>query len=405
MKHFRTLVLLGVVGLLAAGIAVYYGWLPNPWSAKTDTSGGGAAPGMAGATDEPEVLRVLGWVEPAQGTIDINGPPGDRLESLALVDGKPLEEGQTVEKGQVLATLESRPLKQQQVDLLASQVEEAIARRTAESQLAETRVQAAKLGKEKVELQDLEAKSLAEKIRLLQANLELAQKDLARLNKLRAPSPSSALADEIVSQQDVERQQLVVHRAQTELDAAKSDLERLQKGHELSVKLADADYDAAVAAKNEAIAAVPVKSLEDRLKIAKAELEIAQIKAPSKGTVLKIFVHPGESIGQKPILRMGNLDKMVAAAEVYEVDAKRLDRGQTAVIRSPAFHAPHDKDGLRGKLLTIGRVINTPELKSINPFARVDRHVIPVRIELDKEGCGEAARYVNLQVDVEIRVR
>jgi HlyD family secretion protein len=194
-----------------------------------------------------------------------------------------------------------------------------------------------------------------------------------------------------------------VHRAKSELDAAKAELKRLHEIRDLSMRMADADYDAAVATKSEAVAAVPVDSLKERLKIAKSELALAEIKAPCKGTVLKIFVRAGESIGQKPILRMGNLERMVALAEVYEVDAKRVQRSQEATIRSPAFHAPYNENGLRGKVVAVGRVVNTPELKSLNPFARVDRHVIPIRIELDKEGCGEAGRFVNLQVDVEVR--
>jgi HlyD family secretion protein len=237
---------------------------------------------------------------------------------------------------------------------------------------------------------------------LLADNLALAQKDLDRLSKLRAPTDPSGLSDEIVSEQDLERQQLVVHRAKTEMDAAKAELRSLQETRDLSLKAAEADYGAAVAAKREAVVAIPIKSLQQRLEMAKADLALAEIKAPTSGTVLKIFVRAGESLAQKPILAMGNLARMVALAEVYEVDAKRVDRSQAAIVRSPAFHAPFDQAGLQGKVVAVGRMVNTPELKSLNPFARVDRHVIPVRIELDKKDSVEAARFVNLQVDIEL---
>lgn len=395
MKYLRALVLLAVVALLGGAAACYFGWLPNPLASR-------ANPGTAGSSldgSDPAdsgILRIMGWVEPAGGVIDINGIPGDRLERLAVA------EGEAVEKDQVLATLESRALKQQQVDLLVIQIAEATARRDAEAQLAETRIQTAKLGQDKVKLQDLQAESLQEKIRLLEDNLALAQKDLDRLSKLRAPADASGLSDEIVSEQDLERQQLVVHRAKTELGAAKADLRGLQETRQLNAQAAEADYGAALAGKTEAVAAIPIKSLQERLEMAKADLALSEIRAPSSGTVLKIFVRAGESLAQKPVLAMGDLARMVAQAEVYEVDAKRVERGLPAVIRSPAFHAPFDQAGLQGKVVSVGRMVNTPELKSLNPFARVDRHVIPVRIELDKKDSVEAARFVNLQVDIEI---
>ncbi|MGA2065874.1 MAG: efflux RND transporter periplasmic adaptor subunit [Thermoguttaceae bacterium] len=395
MKHVRAAGVLAVVALSGGAIACYLGWLPNPLAGRVDTLAAGSSPDGPGGADSG-VVRIMGWMEPAGGVIDLGGIPGDRLERLAVA------EGEAVEKGQVLAGLDSRALKQQQVDLLAIQIAEAAARRDAESQLAESRIRTAKLGQDKVKLQDLQVESLQEKIGLLADNLALAQKDLGRLTNLRASPQPSGLSDEIVSQQDLERQQLVAHRAKTELDAAKAELRSLQETRDLSAKAAEADYAAAVASKSEAVAAIPVKSLQQRLEMAKADLALAEIKAPCKGTVLKIFVRAGESIAQKPILCMADLERMVALAEVYEVDARRVARGQTAIIRSPAFHPPHDEKGLRGKVVAVGRMVNTPELKSLDPFARVDRHVIPIRIELDKEGSAEAARFVNLQVDVEL---
>ena len=116
----------------------------------------------------------------------------------------------------------------------------------------------------------MQAESLREKIRLLEDNLALAQKDLDRLNKLRAPADPSGLADEIVSEQDLERQQLVVHRAKTEMALPRPTCGACRRRGS-SLKAAEADYGAAVAAKTEAVAAIPIKSLRKRLEMAKAE--------------------------------------------------------------------------------------------------------------------------------------
>jgi HlyD family secretion protein len=393
VKCLRAVVLLVVVALLSGAAACYFGWLPNPLSTRADPGTAGSSPGGSGAADS-NGPRFMGWVEPAGGVINLCGIPGDRLKRLAVA------EGEAVEKDQVLASMESRALKQQQVDLLVIQIAEAAAHREAESQLAESRIRTARLGQDKVKLQDLQAESLQEKIELLADNFALAQKDLDRLSKLRALPEPSGLSEEIVSQQDLERQQLVAHRAKTELDAAKAELRSLQETRNFSEEAAKADYGAAVAAKDAALTAVPLKSLEQRLEMAKSDLALTEIKAPCKGTVLKIFVREGESIAQKPILCMADLERMVALAEVYEVNAKGVARWQAAIVRSPAFHTPRDETGLQGKVVAIGCMVNTPELKSLNPFERVDRHVIPIRIELSKDDSVEAARFVNLQVDI-----
>jgi len=200
----------------------------------------------------------------------------------------------------------------------------------------------------------------------------------------------------------LERQQLVLNRAETELAAAQADLKMLRTTQRLSLQAADAEHLTAIASKQQTISAVPIESLKKHREIAQAEADLATIAAPCKGTVLKVFIAPGESVGQKPLLRMANLDRMVAIAEVYEGDAKRVSKGQIAVIRSEAFHAPLDKTGLKGRVVRIGNTVNTPELRSLDPYARVDRHVIPIRIELDAEGSAEAAHFVNLQVEVKL---
>ena len=42
----------------------------------------------------------------------------------------------------------------------------------------------------------------------------------------------------------------------------------------------------------------------------------------------------------------------------------------------------------------------SPALKAIDPYAPVDRHVIEVRIHIRPEDVPQAARFINLQVDV-----
>jgi HlyD family secretion protein len=341
-------------------------------------------------------MHFLGWLAPADGMLDINGPPGDRLESLKVA------EDAVVAKDQLLAILESRAMKQLDLDALQAQIQEATARRDAELKLAEMRAEAAKLGIEKVRLKEDEADVLEAKIKLLEANLALADKDSERLHRLQAEASTNPLSDAVVSDQEVERQELVTRQAKTELESARVELKGLRATQDLARRAAEAEFRSALASKDEALALIPLGSLAARREMAKLQLALTEIKAPAAGTVLKVFMQAGESIGPKPILRLANLTRMVARVEVYEVDAKQVRLGQPAIVRSAAFHAPKDRDGLHGRVVQIGRLVNTPELRSLDPFARVDRHVIPIRIELSPEDTAEAAHFVDLQVDVEL---
>jgi HlyD family secretion protein len=393
MRHARRIAILLVLLTGAVGGAFWFGWLPVSWRA------GVAGQGQKTLADDPAdqgKIHILGWLEPACGFVDINGIPGDRLETLLVTEDAP------VTKGQSLAYLESRTLKQLQLDTLKTQVQEAVARREAEIQLAESRILTAKLGIEKVKLQESEAESLQEKIKLLEDNLAMAEKDYNRMHELRNRPQAAALSDQVVSEQEIDRQRLVVHRAKAELSAAKADARQLQATQSLAAKAAEADLKVTMASKDAAAAAVPLKSLLQKEELARVELSMTEIKSPCDGRVMKVFMRAGETVSQKPILRMANLDLMVALAEVYEVDIKRVHVAQTATIRSKAFHAPKDKDGLRGKVVQISRIVNTPELKSLNPFAKADRHVISIRIEIAKDDCPVAAQFVDMQVDVEL---
>ena len=292
--------------------------------------------------------------------------------------------------------MESRALKQLQLDALEIQIQEAVAHREAEVKLAETRVETATLGVEKVKLQEMDAQSLREKIKLLEDDLALAQKDYDRMRQLKNRPAAADLSDAVVSEQELDRQELVVHQARSEMSAAGAELKRLNATRELAARAADADLKAALASKDEVAAAIPIKSLQQKREMARFEPSLAEVKSPCDGRVLKTFMRAGETIGQKPILRMANLDRMVAVAEIYEVNLKQVRVGQAATIRSKAFRMAKGREGLSGKVVQIGRVVNTPELKSLDPFAKADRHVIPIRIEIAADDCAEAAQFVDL---------
>lgn len=279
----------------------------------------------------------LGRIEPACGVIDVGAMMGDRLGCLMV------QEGDQVTKGDPLAEFESRDLRGLQVE-------------------------AARLSVKKAEAAELSMAAGQQKIELLKVRSALAEKDLQRLK---------GLPKDLITDQQRERQALVVQQAASELASAKATLLQLQCANDLALEAAQLE-----------------------LKTAKTQYARTQITAPCDGTILKIYVRPGETIGPKPILQMANVDRMVIVAEIYENEVKHLYEGQPVQVTSRAFLAPFDEKGIQGKVTRIGRMISVPVLKNVDPFAPADRHVVEVRVELDDVGCCQSAALTNLQVDV-----
>ncbi len=311
-----------------------------------------------------------------------------------------LGEGQVVGAGQPLVYLKSRRLRQIEVDAAKRQIAESETARAAGLRLADAHLRAADLAIQKARLQRLDLASLQQRIALLQDTASLARAEHARLSSLRQRALASGRTDQLVTEQQVERQRLAAQQAEVELSAARAELDKLKQACDLAEQAAQAEREAAVAEREQVMASTPVESLQLKLQAAQAQLAQSELVAPTRGTVLRVLLGPGESIGAKPVLQMGNLDEMVAVAEVYETDVKRVALGQEATVRSEAFPPPYDQRGLKGQIVRIGQIVSSAELKSLDPFAKADRHVVPVVVRLDAEGTRQAARFVNLQVEI-----
>ncbi len=177
-------------------------------------------------------------------------------------------------------------------------------------------------------------------------------------------------------------------------------LDQLRDTNRLGLEAAQLDLASANGAEKQLPFVIPVQSLDVSRKLAEAQFQQTEVVAPCDGTILKIYVRPGETIGSKPILQMADLKKMVVVTEVYENEIKFLRPGQKAIVTSRAFRSPYDQNGLQGQVARIGWMISAPSLHSVDPFAPSDRHVVEVRVELDDEGSQQTARLSNLQVDV-----
>lgn len=332
-----------------------------------------------------KAVVALGRVEPAGGVIDVCGTMGARLGQLLV------EEGVQVEKGKRLAELESRKLRKLELDVADCQVQIAKQRLTVEQNLADVKIDAAELGIKRAEAAIKNEAVQRNKIKLLALSLALAMKDKERID---------GLSEGLASDQERERQTLLVDQADSELASARAMMEQLELSNKLTLEAAQLELAAARAAKSLLPFVVPVDSLQIQRDLAAAMFDRTQIIAHCRGTVLKTLLRPGETIGASPLLKIACLRRMVVVAEVYEIEVKHLRVGQEAIITSKAFKPPFDKEGLHGTVQSIGKIISTPLLKNVDPFAPTDRHVVDIRVELDEQSSRQAAALTNLQVDV-----
>jgi len=384
--------IVAVVTVVVGGYFAYQHGL-YPWLLAGTVGGGSPAAQPEQPAAERGKVVALGRIEPAGGVITIGGPPGDRVERLLVA------EGDTVAAGDELAYLSRHEAAKIDVQRAESQLQAAQQSHDAQLAVAEANLQKAllaeRVARRRMDEAELESKSLD----ILRAKLALAKFNVSQMERLAGD------ADGLVSSVELQRQRLLASQLQTELDVSAAKVEGARKSAQEQVDLAAADVVLARASRDRARDASSLEPLNQAVAAARWKMRQGILRAPQSGTVLRTFLRPGEPTGQKPILQMAGLSRMVCIAEVYETDIRRLRAGQSATVRSKALPDPWNEKGLPGKVATIGRVIATPELRSLDPFARVDRHVIEVRIELTEEGSRIASQFVNLQVDVEFGVQ
>ncbi len=379
-------IVIGVVAITAlAASAIIWRTVIAP-SGNTSNDGGAASLSNQDASYQTErQIHALGRLEPAGGVITIGAMVGDRLETLHV------REGERVQKGQLLAELASQRMRKLEEEALATRIKETEARRVAEEAAADARIRVAELNVEKANSSDAEITAQEKQVTLAESNLELVTRDLQRFE---------GLSTSLVSKQELERQRLLVKKAEAELAAARAALNQVKQSSRFAAEAAQADLRAAEAAKQQVLSAVSLDSLRKQEELAKIQTEQTRLIAPQAGTVLWIFTRTGEFIASKPVLQMADLSRLHCVAEVYEADVPYVRPNQKVLVTSPVFTTKNNE--VQGVVTRVGGMVSTPELRSIDPFAPTDRHVVEVHIELDDEDLPDKARLVNLQVDVKI---
>jgi HlyD family secretion protein len=293
-------------------------------------------------------VTALGRVTPGRTVISIAAQPGSRILRLEAAEGK------RVVAGEILATLDTYPLRLAERD--AARVVLGETRERLETEVA---YGTAMIGQSR------------EAVRVLQLANDHERSELKRLAAL--------IASQTAPQKALDDQQFLLETREAELNKANADLR------------------SAEAQLVRARSLVGVKTAEANVKVAEAQLELSLVRAPIDGEVLKVFTYPGERIVDGPVLQMGDTGDMHVIAEVRETDVGAVRVGQRATIASPALPAL-----VSGTVAEIGRLIFKNDVLDPDPRADRDSRVVEVRIKLDTPEA--VARLTRLEVSTRIEV-
>ena len=383
---FQRTTILAVLATLTSGGVLFYGLSHFQSTQKSSV--------RPPAASVPKITKVtaLGRLEPSGEVIQLSAPTsaeGSRVAQLLV------KQGDKVRSGQVVAILDSR-------DRLLAALEQAKEQvRVAQTKLAQVKAGAktGELNAQKATISRLQAEQQAEitaqaaTVARLEAELRNAQSEYERFQMLYQAGAESA------SKRDSKR--LTVETFQQQLNEAKANLSRTKGSKQEQLKEAKAtldriaevrpvDVQAAQAEVNNAIASV---------KKAQADLDLAYVRSPRDGRILKIHSWPGEVVGNQGIAELGQTDQMYVVAEVYETDVSKVRLGQRSLITSSAFSGE-----LKGTVDEIGWQIRKKDVLNTDPVADIDARVVEVKIRLDAAATSKVAHFTNSQVKVAIEL-
>jgi HlyD family secretion protein len=346
-RRRNALLILALLGSAVIASSYYIFLRPSPQPNALTTEG------------RPPAVVGLGYIEPSSTVIKI-GAPGSpdalRIGTLNVV------EGDEVEAGQVLATLDT-------AYKLAAQVRQ-----------SEAQAQLKRL------ILDRQRREVAYTVASRRAAIERAR---AALDSARAEHERQlALVDRSVATlSNLEKKRMEFLTAQATVREMEAALERIEAEPRVPTRSASGTViDVAVAEQE-------LTSAEAELDVALASLELATIRAPFKGRVLAVKARAGERIGSDGVLELGATQSMRAVIEVYQVDIGRVRVGQTVSIRTEVLPKP-----LTGAVERISPVVKRQGVVNNDPATATDARVIEVYVAFDEVASRTVAALSRLQV-------
>lgn len=339
-------------------------------------------------------IHAQGVLKPAGGVLPLLAPPGDRVESVRV------EVGQQIDEGQLLVELASYRAREIELDVARQKIVEGEQRIAAETSAAEAKLEIAEIGLEQARTRLQQARDqfgMAEasggRLDLLRQAAELGERKLEQLQDAR----SNETTRRLISANQIDEESLKVSQARSLYQSAVTDSTQAIRLGELAVESAEQEIRAAQLAINATLASNAVGALKRQVKLLELNLETSRLVSPIGGHVLTMDCIEGQATTAVPLMRLADTSNMVCEAEVNVGDLARVAQGQAAKICSPGLDAP-----IAGRVERIEPLVSTPSLANPFPMARVDRHAAKVIITIDQGDTAEAARLIQLQVEVTI---
>ena len=124
------------------------------------------------------------------------------------------------------------------------------------------------------------------------------------------------------------------------------------------------------------------------------------VRSARNGQILKVYTWAGEIVSNDGIVQLGDTNRMVVVAEVYETDVKRLRLGQKATITNSAFNGK-----VTGQVQEIRLQIYQDNVLNTDPTAATDARIVEVKIQLDPSSSNKVKGFTNLEVTVSINAQ
>lgn len=291
---------------------------------------------------DPNLILVSGNIEVTDAEVSFKMP--------GRVSSRPIDEGQLVQKDELVATLDDAELRSQ-LDLRQAE------RQAADSALAELvagsrpeEIAAAKAAKNQAQAfvdelvagsREQEIKAAEAKLAATQANVQHLKSDLDRglaLNRSNA-----------ITQEELDHRQGLHDVAVAEQSAANENVKLIKEGPRAE-KIAQARAALAqVTAKYDLVKAGPreetiqqarakTEQAKAAIQLAQTNLENATLRSPLTGIVLSKNTEPGEFVAAgTPVVTVGDLENVWLRAYINETDLGRVKIGQGVDVTTDTY--------------------------------------------------------------------
>lgn len=305
--------------------------------------------------EPPRLVFAAGVVQGVEPETDLH------FEVLGKLDKLHVQEGDSVTKGQVLATLDDAVWKARRAE-------------------AEANLHRAKAERERLingARNETRAVSRAQ-LRAAEASYEQAKRRYERAQQLKQ---RDAIAHEDFD--DVEAELAI---AEAERSAAQAKVDEIAaEARRDELRMADARAAAARA----------------QLELADVILRQSRLVAPIDGTVLKVNGEPGELMtpsASEPLMVVADLKKMHVKAYIEELDAITVQPGMPAVVTVDG-----DPDArIVGVVVFCHPYMVPKKLYTNSPAERIDVKVREILVELDEPGSLMVGMPVDVSIDPDV---